>query len=78
MCIRNIDILFAVHLTDRNVHIQIIQLGKINYEYILKDSLFVLYCALLILCEYMSKIVSVENVMCILADKYANHTLEFL
>jgi hypothetical protein len=34
--IRNIDILFAVHLTDRNVHIQIIQLGKINYTYILK------------------------------------------
>jgi hypothetical protein len=24
----------------RNVHIQIIQLGKINYEFILKDSLF--------------------------------------
>ena len=74
MRIRNIDILFAVHLTDRNVHIQIIQFGKINYEFILKDSLFVLYCAL-ILCECMSKIVSVENVMFILAEKYANHTL---
>ena len=75
MRIRNIDILFAVHLIDRNVHIQIIQLGKINYEFILKDSLFVLYCALLILCECMSQIVSVENVIFILADKYANHTL---
>ena len=75
MRIRNIDILFAVHLTDRNVHIQIIQLGKINYEFILKDSLFVLYCALLILCDCMSQIVSVENVMFILADKYANHAL---
>jgi hypothetical protein len=46
-----------------------------NYEFIFKDSLFVLYCALLILCECMSQIVSVENVIFILADKYANHTL---
>ena len=65
MRIRNIDTLFAVHLTA----------GKINYEFILKDSLFVLYCALLILCDCMSQIVSVENVMFIPADKYANNTL---
>jgi hypothetical protein len=63
--IRNIDTLIALHLTA----------GKINYEFILKDSLFVLYCALLILCECMLQIVSVENVMFIPADKYAHHTL---
>jgi hypothetical protein len=51
------------------------QLGKINYEFILKDSLFVLYCAPLTLCECITQIVSVENVMFKLADKYANHTL---